>query len=84
MAPAKPIIALSAVLLLPQPNGAAVRDSRRQSGLNQAEMASALGLSSKSRISDYESGKSPMPSITWAYWLLISNKHPRGWLSQPW
>lgn len=77
MASEKPIIALSAALTLAAPDGAAVRQSRLQSGLNQAEMASALGLSNKSRISDYESDKSPMPAITWALWLLISGQHPR-------
>ena len=70
--------AINATLLLAAPTPEQVARSRLQSGVTQAAMASALGLSSPGRIAEYESGIRQMPATSWSLWLLMCGQRAGG------
>ena len=58
------------------PSAAAILKARRQAGHTQDEAAQLVGLGSKKRWSEYETGVQPMDLARWTLYLLLTNQHP--------
>lgn len=58
------------------PTPEAIRAAREQSGLNQESAAALVGLGSKKRWSEFETGAAPIDPVRWEFFLLRTDQHP--------
>lgn len=63
-------------VLLNAPTPAEVRAARERSGVNQETAAALVGLGSKNRWSEFETGVAPMDAVRWEFFLLHTGQHP--------
>jgi len=61
---------------LPAPTPAGIRTAREASGLSGEAAAQLVGLGSRKRWSEYETGAATIDPIRWAFFLLHTGQHP--------
>ncbi len=62
--------------LLPAPSPTQVAGARAAAGHTQAKAAALIGVNRWQTWSEYEGGKSPMPALSWTFYLLATGQHP--------
>lgn len=58
------------------PTPEAIRAARERSGLNQESAAALIGLGSKKRWSEFETGATTIDLVRWEFFLLQTGQHP--------
>lgn len=54
----------------------AIRAAREHAGLNQDRAAALVGLGSKKRWSEFETGAASIDPVRWEFFLLHTGQHP--------
>ena len=70
------------VSLLPAPKPDEIRGARLAAGQNQSEAAALVGHSRWQTWSGWESGRKPMPPLSWTWYMLATGRHPRAKLGK--